>query len=575
MADDKKNKTPQKPSGVISSSFSKGLFLDSPISTQPEGTYRWALNAIQENESGDLGFLSNEVGNFECADFGKDWIVIGGIYLKDSEFVVFLAPNGDLYEGHGKVLKVNKDCSVTTLIWSNCLNFKVNKQIQAVQRILGGCELHIYFTDNNNDIRHINIDSLEDYLKEGLTVRDISQNNPSIWDCEKMKLWPDFDMACINFHELNESGALDSGVYQFAVQYLDRNLNSTNWSPITQPIPVYLDEVTNSALSIKGTDGPTNKAIVLRLSNLDTSFSYIRLAVIPSTSQTGLPDGDGYIFRDIAIPQGENRAEPGEVFVSVDRLDKDDVRRVSLESINTPRKIYQTAKTVTQVKNRLILGNLKENVIDHAAFQKNANDIQVKYVTQTLSAEDATKDSVQSGSYYFDYRSYMRDEIYALGIVWVFKDGTETFAYHIPGREKDKYSNKTDAPDVGDPNNPLYNNSSLSSLGYPEHNRPIANGGGWDSSVIVNPGEEAYAESDNINVHHYLPNNTTSDGRIERWEVYNTAVRTGKEILDDTFIKGDAQYVTRGEMGYYQCRYTRYPNTLDCNGYPVYPYNKK
>jgi hypothetical protein len=146
---------------------------------------------------------------------------------------------------------------------------------------------------------------------------------------------------------------------------------------------------------------PQNKAIILRISNLDTSFSYVRLAVIPSTSQTGLPDGDGYIFRDIAIPIGEDPNTPAETFVSVDRLDKDDVRRVSLESINTPRKIYQTAKTLTQIKNRLVLGNLKENVIDHAKFQNVANNIQVKYVTKTLSAEEASKDSVQSGSYYF------------------------------------------------------------------------------------------------------------------------------------------------------------------------------
>ena len=61
---------------------------------------------------------------------------------------------------------------------------------------------------------------------------------------------------------LNESGALDAGVYQFAVQYLDKNLNSTNWSPITQPVPVYLDSVTSSALAIKGNVGPTNKAII-------------------------------------------------------------------------------------------------------------------------------------------------------------------------------------------------------------------------------------------------------------------------------------------------------------------------
>jgi len=582
MADDNKNKAP-KPPGVISSSFSKGLHLDSPISTQPEGTYRWALNAIQETESGELGFISNEVGNFECADFGNQWSVIGGLYLKDSEFIVFLAPNSDTYEGHGKIVKVNKDCGVETLIWSNCLNFKINKQIQAVQRILNGCEINIYFTDNNNDIRHLNINSLEDYLKSGLTINEIDVNNPDIWDCERMKLWPDFRMATIDFVELNESGSLDAGVYQFAVQYVDKNLNTTNWSPITQPIPVYLDNVTNSALSIKGNNLTTSKAIVLRLGNLDTSFSYIRIAVIPSTDNTGQVNGDGYIFRDIAIPLGVEDSVTS-VPVSIDRLDKDDVRRVSIEQINTPRKIYQTAKTLTQIKNRLVLGNLKETIIDHSKFQHNANNIEINYVTKTLSAEDATKDSVQSGSYYFDNRTYMRDEIYALGIVWVFKDGTETFAYHIPGREKDKYPNGGAIDDYGDPNNPLLNDDlHLASLGWPEHNRPWANTG-WDTTEIIDGGGNAaqdYLETENMNVHHYVPNTITGNGSIERWEIYNTAIRTGMEILNPpppgfagALSETHSAYVTRGIMSYYECRFTRYPSTVDCDGKLVYPYKK-
>ena len=95
----------------------------------------------------------------------------------------------------------------------------------------------------------------------------------------------------------------------------------------------------------------------------------------------------------------------------------------------------------------------------------------------------------------------MRDEIYAVAIVWVFKDGTETFAYHIPGRKKDYYSDGiTPAPETGDPNNPVDQGMTLSALGYPEHNRPPADGVGWDSSVIVSGG--AYEISQNMNVHH-------------------------------------------------------------------------
>ena len=67
MAEDKKQSPPSN-SGAASAGFQKGLFSDSPPNLQPEGTYRWALNAINESNEGDIGFLINEVGNYECAE---------------------------------------------------------------------------------------------------------------------------------------------------------------------------------------------------------------------------------------------------------------------------------------------------------------------------------------------------------------------------------------------------------------------------------------------------------------------------------------------------------------------------
>jgi hypothetical protein len=37
--------------------------------------------------------------------------------------------------------------------------------------------------------------------------------------------------------------------------------------------------------------------------------------------------------------------------------------------------------------------------------------------------------------YINDFKTFMRDEVYSLAIVYVFKDGRESPAFHIPGRE--------------------------------------------------------------------------------------------------------------------------------------------
>lgn len=46
--------------------FNKGLNLDSPNKLQPDGTYRFALNAILETIEGDYGSISNERGVEFC-----------------------------------------------------------------------------------------------------------------------------------------------------------------------------------------------------------------------------------------------------------------------------------------------------------------------------------------------------------------------------------------------------------------------------------------------------------------------------------------------------------------------------
>lgn len=553
--------------GIATSGFNKGLYKDTPPSLQPEGSYTWALNSINESSDGDQGFLINEIGNYECAELDTTrFAVIGSIYIQEDDFIVFLAPIVPELEGHGKIVRLT-NCKVKTIMYSNCLNFKIHKQIQGVQRIRNGCEINIYFTDNYNDVRAFNISSLRDYLIEGADESDIEAGlDPTIWDCESFKLWPEYSVPCINFEGFTESGELPAGSYQFAVQYLDSDFNSTNWTAITQPIPIYADPSSNISFDIKGSEvgDNTNKSIRLRISDIDSSFSFVKIAVIPSVLGTGISSSQIYTTDPIAIAGTED------ILTEITTIGTPSDETISLSEVTIPRKTYEKAKTIAQIKNRLVLGNVSSNEIKQDKFQKAAFDIKVNYSTRTLSTEDADKDSVQSGSYYFDYRSYMRDEIYALAIVWVFKDGTESYAYHIPGREKDKYSNGSAAPSSGDPNNPTIPGYDPAAVGKAEHNRAPATNG-WDSSVIVSGSD--YADTNDINTHHYANNtiDNTNDNAIERWEVYNTAVRTSPLLVDE-----ETEVITTyGEMGYYECRNSRYPATLDCDGKPVYPYSKK
>ena len=69
--------------------FNKGLSLDNSIIDSPKGSYRFALNAINETELGDAGFISNEESNELCASLKEGYIPLGIIYMGDNEFTIF------------------------------------------------------------------------------------------------------------------------------------------------------------------------------------------------------------------------------------------------------------------------------------------------------------------------------------------------------------------------------------------------------------------------------------------------------------------------------------------------------
>ena len=576
-------------SGKFITSLGKGINTDVSPDVQPDGTYRWALNAIAESEEGDLGFLTNEEGNYACGNIDPDWVIIGHVYIGKDEAIIFQAPKSNSVTapnyGWGRISKVKSDCSITNIITASCLNYKVGHQIQATYRIRKGCETAIYYTDNFNKVGYINIDALEDYLAEGQEAyiadnpntymnNAYDSNGDPIWDCEKLSLFPDFSMPCIEFVRIDTAGNLISGVYQFAIQYLDQDLNESRWTTITQPIPIYKDAQTN-VFSIIG-DRPTqvnpdgtvdfvqtNKSIVLRFTNLDTSYSFIRVAVIPSTYGIGAPQG-AYIVDTISFSGTE-------IEYVFDSYDQNQVTTASLDQITIQRQTFQRAKTITQIENRLVLGNVEDQQLDHVELTKAALNVQLRYVTRELNSDEPGGEfggeSAQSGRYYFDYRSFMRDEIYAFGLVWVFKDGTESPVYHIPGRAKNTKADGTPmitTPD-SDPNVPH-------ALGFDptvkaQHNRELPVGTDWDSTVIWNNASVGH----NMNVDHYTPADISS-GNIERWEVYNTAVR--EELLIDYNLSGEQERkLTKGQLAYYECRNSKYPDVRDCDGIPIFPHS--
>ena len=581
----KKKKTTNQLHQVEISQPQQGMHTDTSAHAQPSGTYRFALNGVNESKDGNLGFITNELGNTECITIPEDYTLIGSVYLSDDEIIVFLAPiNIDppvIPLTTGIIGKITNKCTYTDILRSTCLNFDTRHPIEVTHRIRNGCENVIYFTDNHNPIREINLDSLDQYLLEGEIYNNTAAD---IWDCAQFKLIADYKVPVASFVQINDSGGFDMllGTYQLAFRYLDTDLNPTNWCAITNPIPISADPYGTNEIGIRepatrisgGFNGeehlPTTKSIDYNITNIDTSFEYLDIAMIRTVSGNGNPS-DAYILDSLPISGSSiDYTLRGQIAASIP---------VDLDDIVIPRVPYDTAKTIEQIDQRLVLGNITSPYLDHEAFQRTANDMGVTYHTNAQSGDDAHSSEVDcgapSGKMYFSKLSYMRDEVYALGIVWILKDGTESPVYHIPGRQKDKKAKVSSAipdnmPTDGDPNSPAATNYSVINDpdGYTETHRSILptapTVSGWDSFGYTTDFISPLNGSAGYNGLHLNTENP------ERWQIFNTALRERVDFSPGG--GGNQSFRSSGQLAYWETKDYRYPPTLGCDGKPVYPY---
>ena len=215
----------------------------------------------------------------------------------------------------------------------------------------------------------------------------------------------------------------------------------------------------------------------------------------------------------------------------------------------------------------------------------------------------------------FDNKTYMRDEIYALGIVFLFDDGSESPVFHIPGRPKigtppslphgnvdtsivtdliiDGYTYNTQLGinywsnldnGVGDqPNGDIYN------VWDPSWGPSTLDN--WDTySLSLGTTSQDYLHYRDLNggnrdaVFDYVANcevllsySNCNDSTIERWKHINTSISKIPEEGDPLYDPNDFckhKYLVNeiGIMGYYDTG-TLYPDTKDCNGIPIYPHD--
>lgn len=412
------------------SQFNKGLYLDNSIIDSPKGSYRFALNAINETELGNAGFISNEESNKPCGNIPQGFIPIGKVYIGNNKTVIFLVSENNMISEIG----ILHDCEYTTVVndlnssLKNKLNFSSGYQIQATYRLRKGCEDTIYFTDGLNTPRYFNFNKPEQF-KTG-----------SFWNATKFELFrklntfPTLDKVEV----VDNLGNLTPGSYTVLVQHLDEDLNGTEFYELVKDINIYNTPLNRSYADIEGSShvesednsqaylySNTNKAIKITLDNVDRSFSYVRFAFVERTSGNGEISAVKYsgvvnVYNPTYIYTGDNASTLGT---------KEEVELFNLGAgINA-------AKHVEQIDNMLILSNTIGEQAKMCELQKYASKVNVDcFVQDTIltSIKDRHNSKNPLVSHYG--MGYQPGEIYSLGLIYIFEDYSVSPVMHIPGK---------------------------------------------------------------------------------------------------------------------------------------------
>lgn len=390
-----------------------GMNMDNAPIQIEKGQLTYALNAAVESFDGKGVSYQNELGNELCITFPEGYVLIGHHFIiEQNKHIFFLT---DPSTGNSQIGYMdNNDCKYHILVEAPCLNFNTNYPIHKVVHRITNFSTEIYWTDGFNPRRYLDINNIPKIIRWGTPLCDPVYTSEI--DCNQLKIQPNFSIPILNVREVNSSGNLKAGTYQFAIQYADAAGNPfTSYYSITNPLPI-----ADPTITTPNFDYPVGKSIVVDVSNLDVTgqFRYFNIAVVQTVNNIPAVELVGTYSIDVDT---KTITYTGQSSTNI---------RLSIDDIFEKFPYYDIADDITTAQDILIWSNLTS--VDRINYQHIANAVQLEWETWRIPATESYADEVNATN----LKSYMRDEVYAFEIQFILNNGKETDSFHIPGREK-------------------------------------------------------------------------------------------------------------------------------------------
>ena len=391
-------------SSVGTRSFDKNLNENVNDFHLPEGTWTQARNAINNSVSGDLGKIGNEPGNLFCTQ--APYTVIGIIHLVSDYWLIYSTDDTDSEIG----IFHEESCTYTKAVNDQCLGFKRTNLIIGVARPTSDCVFNAYWDDGLNvsraasftiklpgDNDWTNPDSPLPWIQTCNTVNNCQICvNTNRLDCDAIRLARFITPPCVEVLKGAGAGTLLNGSYMVFIAYAIKGQKISDW---------YGSNV--QSLFVHGNAG---SALDVNILSLDQDFDEILVTIVSITNGQSVARNAGiYNTRQTRL--------------SFDNIDNQ-WPAVPVEQLPIMTPIMDKTDAMYNVNDLLLrVGPTSKEDFN---YQPLANQIVTKWQSVEYPADYYRKGGNKT--------NYLRDEVYAFFIRWVYDTGDKSSSYHIPGR---------------------------------------------------------------------------------------------------------------------------------------------
>lgn len=343
--------------------------------------------------------------------------------------------NGELVEA-GSIVDLDTDG----------FNFSLNNPLEIDAQSSYDGSVNLIFNDNRNIPRLVNsrFSVLQNNTYE--VVDRIGNNDTNLYDSEQFDLDTSLykrvnTIPTITFNSVLPSGNLKVGNYVIYIKYADADGNETDFVGESGIISCFIGG-DRDPFSIDGgsRDQLASKSISLTVSDIDSSYDYIKVYYTRSTSDIDFNRVVTAHEIDRKFPVRNNSCN---VIITGSEETKD----IPVSDINIQYSIIDKAKSQTVCQNMLFLGNsCKPDMM-----YKDLSDISLRLLPYLIESDSERfigktsydysdlSDQSYSHEYYntlniYNKVGYWNEEIYRFGVVYIMKDGSLSPVYNIRGK---------------------------------------------------------------------------------------------------------------------------------------------